>query len=61
MCAAESERSRIKKIDWNFKLNISNHFKLSKLSGRGSTLRVNNSITSDPSAVLNAWEVHFEP
>ena len=46
--------SKNSKIDRNFKLNIPNRFKLSKLFGHGSTLRVDDSITSDLPAVLNA-------
>ena len=59
MCCPVRE-SKNSKNDRNFKLNIPNRFKLSKSSGHGSTLRVNGSITSDPSAVLNAWEDHFK-
>ena len=59
ICAANAERARVQKIDQIFKLSSSNHFKTSKSTNHGSTLRVNGSITSEPSTVLNSWEDHF--
>ena len=47
-------------MDQKLKRNSTNHFKTSRITNHGSTLRVNGSITSDSSTILNDRENYFK-
>ena len=60
ICAANEERKRVQVFDRRFKQKTLNRFKTSKTCRQGTTLRVDQLITSDPDTILTTWEKHFK-
>ena len=60
ICAANEERRRIQHIDQRFKQKSSRHFQSKKaITRQGTTLRVDQLVTSDSNTILTEWERHF--
>ena len=57
ICAANEERERIQLFDRRFQQKTSSHFKTSKASRQGTTLRMDQVVTSDSDTT---WEKHFK-
>ena len=60
ICAEIAEWAYAEKIDQKFKRKSPNRSRTSKSTNHGSILRVNGSISSNCSTILNAWENHFK-
>ena len=60
ICAANEERKRVQLFDRRFKQKTSNRFKTSKTCRQGTTLRVDQLVTSDPDTILATWEKYFK-
>ena len=57
---ANEERRRIQHIDQRFKQKSSRRFQSKKaITRQGTTLRVDQLVTSDPNTILTEWERHF--
>jgi hypothetical protein len=60
ICAANEERRRVQHFDQRFKRRCPNRFKLpSTTSRQGTSLRVDQCVTTDSSTILATWEDHF--
>ena len=57
ICAASEERERIQLFDRRFQQKTSSRFKTSKASRQGTTLRMDQVVTSDSDTT---WEKHFK-
>ena len=60
ICVANEERRRIQHVDQRFKQKSSRRFQSKKaITRQGTTLRVDQLVTSDPNTILTEWERHF--
>ena len=61
ICIAAEERKRIQHFDRQFKERSSNRYKIPlRKHHQGTSLRVDQQVTTDLNAILSTWEEHFK-